>query len=215
VEWLSALARLVLAWYGAHELLGMFLFIGVEEAGIPLFFPGDLLLVAAGARGGGNADAVAVCLVAAAATSVGSSVLYAVARQLGRPLLRRYGRCLHLSEDRIERVGCAFRRHGAIAIVVGRVVPGMRTPTTVMAGLFGVPYRTFAPATTGAGVLWALIYFYAGAALAGSWHDLGDAALAHPAVPLALAAAGLASLLVARRIRRRAPDPLPETPLQA
>jgi membrane protein DedA with SNARE-associated domain len=91
----------------------------------------------------------------------------------------------------------------------------MRTPTTVMAGLFGVPYRTFAPATSGAGVLWALIYFYAGAALEGIWHHLRHAALAHPWVPLALGAAALASLLVARRIRLRPRVPRPETPIEA
>jgi membrane protein DedA with SNARE-associated domain len=221
VELLQSLAQLVVAWYGAHELLGMFAFIGIEEAGIPLFFPGDTLVIAAGVRDRSPLNALVVCVVAALATSVGSSILYAVVRRKGRPFLDRHARLLHLDEGRIERMAGWFRRHGAIAIVVGRVVPGMRTPTTVMAGLSGVPYRTFAPATTVAGLIWAALYFYLGVALERLWHQAHRWVLDNPihvgllvVAVLAVAAAG--ALAVKRRWARgavgleaSAPSPLP------
>jgi membrane protein DedA with SNARE-associated domain len=41
----------LLAFYQANEALGPFLFLMVEEAGVPLWFiPGDALVMAAGAR---------------------------------------------------------------------------------------------------------------------------------------------------------------------
>jgi membrane protein DedA with SNARE-associated domain len=180
MELIQSFVELVLAWYSAHELLGMFAFIGIEEAGIPLFFPGDVLVMAAGARDRSLLNALVVCTVAALATSAGSSVLYAVVSRKGRPFLDRYGKYLHLSEDRIERLARWFQRHGALAIVIGRIVPGMRTPTTVMAGLFGVPYRTFAPATTLAGVIWALLYFYLGVGIERAWHQVRHVVLEQP-----------------------------------
>src|SRR5690349_13357224 len=78
MAFIESIVQLVLGWYAAHELLGMFAFIGIEETGIPLFFPGDMLVIAAGARDRSIENAVVVCAVAALATSIGSSILYAV-----------------------------------------------------------------------------------------------------------------------------------------
>jgi membrane protein DedA with SNARE-associated domain len=173
------LVHAFLAWYALHELPGMFVFLLIEEAGIPLLLPGDTLVIAAGARDHTLLSAVLVCAVAASATVGGSSLLYAVVRRKGRPFLDRFGRYLHLNESRIDTLERWFRRHGAAAIVVGRIVPGMRTPTTIMAGLFGVPYRTFAPATTVAGVIWALMYFYLGLGLERAWRHMAVSVLAN------------------------------------
>jgi membrane protein DedA with SNARE-associated domain len=218
MELVQALIQLVADWYGANELFGMFLFIGIEEAGIPLFFPGDVLVMAAGVRDRTFLNAVVVCLVAALATSVGSSILFSIVRRKGRPFLYRYGRYLHLNESRIERLARWFRKHGAMAIVIGRVVPGMRTPTTVMAGLFDVPYRTFAPATTLAGVIWALMYFYLGVALERAWHEVRHVVVAYPihTALIALAVLGIVALgvAVARREFGRGDVPLPESPAE-
>lgn len=172
---LSALPGALLAFYAAHELPGLFLFLLIEEAGVPLLFPGDTLIMAAGARTGRPfASALLVVAAAAGAATLGSSLLYALIRWGGRPLLTRYGRFLHLHEDRVVTLERWFRRHGALAIVVGRLVPGLRTPTSVMAGLFGVPYRTFAPATALAAILWALPYFFLGVFLERQWRELAN-----------------------------------------
>jgi membrane protein DedA with SNARE-associated domain len=164
---LSAVVDAVLAFYVANELLALFLFLTVEEAGLPLWFlPGDALLIAAGARSDHTlGGAVPILLAATLGVCLGSSVLYAIARRGGRPLLDRYGPILHLNADRITTVENWFHRYGAVAIVVGRLIPGFRTPTTLFAGLLSVPYSVFAPATTIAAVLWAALYYFAGAVL--------------------------------------------------
>lgn len=151
-----------LAFYTAHELPGLFLFILVEEAGVPLLLPGDTLIIAAARKGGGWASALLVILTAAAAATAGSSLLYAMLRRGGRPALHRFERLLHLNERRIARMEQWFQRHGALAIIAGRLIPGLRMPTSAMAGLFAVPYRVFAPATAVAAVLWSAMYFLIG-----------------------------------------------------
>jgi membrane protein DedA with SNARE-associated domain len=163
-----------LALYSANEALGLFLFLMVEEAGVPLWFiPGDALVMAAGARPGNTPATVVLILVAATAgASIGSTALYTMVRRGGRPALDRYGHFLHLNEKRITTLEGWLHRHGPLAIVAGRLIPGLRAPTTVMAGLFEVPYWVFAPSTAFAALLWTLLYFFAGSLLASQWQSL-------------------------------------------
>ncbi|HEV7663341.1 MAG TPA: DedA family protein [Chloroflexota bacterium] len=171
---LSGIVNALLAFYAANEALGLFLFLVLEEAGVPIWFiPGDTLVMAAGARPGNTPGTVLQILLAATAGAfVGSSVLYTIVRRGGRPMLDRYGHVLHLNESRISTLQGWLQRYGPLAIVAGRLIPGLRTPTTVMAGLFEVPYWMFAPSTAVAALLWALLYFFAGSLLASQWQNL-------------------------------------------
>jgi membrane protein DedA with SNARE-associated domain len=131
----------------AHAQLALFLWLLLEEAGLPMPIPGDLVILAAGARiGRGQMNlAVAVVLVEAG-TLLGASCLYWVARRGGRSVLYRYGKYLHLDAERLAYAEDFLRRRGFLAIVVGRIVPGLRITSTVAAGALGVPYRVFLPA---------------------------------------------------------------------
>jgi membrane protein DedA with SNARE-associated domain len=56
-------------------------------------------------------------------------------------------------------------RRGMLAIILGRLIPGLRVPTTVMCGLAGIPYRVYAPSAALAGLIWSALYFLLGALL--------------------------------------------------
>ncbi len=202
---LAALGRAILAFVAAHQYPGLFLFLLIEEAGVPLPLPGDTLIMYAGVRSrdGGTIAALAILLVAAAAT-LGSSALYWLARRGGRPALARYGRFLHLHPDRVDRMEARFRRWGIWAIILGRLIPGLRTPTSVMAGLFGVPYRVFAPSTTLSALLWTLFYFYLGAFFEPQWRELLTVVTGDLDASVGIAVLlGLAAFVVAAVWRRR------------
>lgn len=207
---LGGLAGWVLSLYATHEAIGLFLFLLIEEAGVPLLFPGDVLIIAAGARPARTIDGALLVLVAAVlASTTGSSFLYFLARRGGRPLLQRYGRFLHISEKRLATVEQWAERHGAPAIVLGRLIPGLRTPTTVMAGIALIPYRTFLPSTAVAAVLWAFGYYAIGVFAEGPWHAMLGFLAAHArlAAALVITAAAIGALTIAiRRQRAAAPD---------
>ncbi|HEX5506024.1 MAG TPA: DedA family protein, partial [Thermomicrobiales bacterium] len=172
---LSGLSHAILSLVLAYQYAGLFLLLLVEEAGVPLPLPGDTLIMYAGVRSrvGDNNAALTLALVTAAAT-LGSSALYWLARRGGRPVVRRYGRFLHLHPERVARMEARYRRWGPWAIILGRLIPGLRTPTSAMAGLFDVPYRVFAPCTACSALIWALFYFYFGALLAPAWRRAAD-----------------------------------------
>src|SRR3954452_20427025 len=85
-----------------HAQLALFLWLLLEEAGLPMPIPGDLVILAAGARvGRGQMNFVTAVVLLELATLLGASFLYWVARRGGRPVLYRYGKYLQLDAERL------------------------------------------------------------------------------------------------------------------
>lgn len=144
---MESLTEWGLDFLDTHAQLALFLWLLLEEAGLPMPIPGDLVILAAGARvGQGQMSLLLAVVLIEAATLLGSTCLYAVARRGGRPVLYRYGKYFHLDLARLAHAEDFYRRRGFLAIVIGRLVPGLRIASTVMAGAMRVPYRIFLPA---------------------------------------------------------------------
>ena len=143
-----------------HAEIALFIILLLEESGIPLPLPGDLVMVFAGVRvAQGRSHFLVSMLLMESATLIGASLLYLLARRGGRPMLYRYGKFLHLDLDKLARAEDFLNRHGALAIVAGRIIPGLRIPTSLAAGVFGVPYHVYFPSVAvGASVY--ILFFY-------------------------------------------------------
>lgn len=160
----------ILALFGAYKFPTLFALIFVEELGVPLPLPGDVVVAYAGSQVNRSPlDALAIIGTVALAVTLGSSLLYLVARHYGPAVLTRFGPFLHLNPARVVKMERWFAKGGAAAIVLGRLIPGLRIPTTIMAGVSRVPYRTFLPGTLLAAIIWSALYYYAGTALHHAW----------------------------------------------
>jgi membrane protein DedA with SNARE-associated domain len=98
-------------------------------------------------------------IAAGTAGSVGGAYAwFVVARRVGAERLKRWagrhGRWLTVSPDDIDRVLHWFQRHGATAVLVGRLVPAVRTLVSVPAGIARMPTRTFLLWTTVGTLAW-------------------------------------------------------------
>lgn len=163
---IQELAQWIFQFYHAHQLPALFLLVLIEEAGIPIPIPGDTLVMIAGLqRDRGLLYDASVIGLSSLAVFLGSSVLYFIMRRGGRPFLLRFGKYLHLHPERLARVENWFLRRGRAAIVMGRLIPGIRIPTTVFAGLSGMTYSQYAPINALAAVIWSVVYFYLGVLL--------------------------------------------------
>jgi membrane protein DedA with SNARE-associated domain len=212
MRFIEQLAHLLLHFYYQHAFVALFVLILVEEAGIPLPVPGDtLVMLSASKPRQGPFYPSIVIATSSVAVFIGSNILYFITRRGGRPLVERYGKYIHLNQRRVARIEGWFRRHGPPAIIFGRLIPGLRIPTTVMAGLSDVPYRVYAPTDAVAAVVWSVVFYWAGALI---YHQLdlivgivsGIADVLSIWVILALAAAtllaGSGTWHVHRRVRR-------------
>ena len=154
------IAERMLRLLDRHDDLAIFLWLLIEETGFPLPLPGDLAMVLAGHRvGEGKMHAVWALVLLETATLIGGSILYWLGVRGGRPLLQRYGRYVRLDRARLERAEVWVQRRQFVAVLVGRVTPGLRNVSVIAAGVFGVPYRVFLPAFALGSTLWLLVFF--------------------------------------------------------
>jgi membrane-associated protein len=142
-----------------HGLVAAFVFLLIEEAGVPVPVPGDFLMLILGVRARqGDVSLWEAIAVMEAATVMGSTFLYAAARLAGRGLVYRYGRFVRLSPDRLDRAEHWLKEHGTRAVFLGRLVPGLRIVTAVACGVFSVPVWVFVPAMALGALLYIGVY---------------------------------------------------------
>lgn len=148
---------------GKIGIRSLFFIISIEEAGVPLPISGDLFLLTAGRNSlHSNFGLERILFATVAGTILGSSLLYLISRTLGRALVIKYGRYLRIEEQSLNKVEGWFQKHGGTAILVGRLFPGFRTASTIVAGIMEVHYFVFLFYTVLATIIWASAFFMAG-----------------------------------------------------
>src|SRR5829696_4511430 len=130
-----------------HSLIAILIAVLLEELGIPMPIPTDLLIVFAGVHVARSTNAFALWfLLLNIASAIGASGLYLIVRRGGRPLIERYGRYVHLGPQQVDRAERLLGRGGWWSIAIGRAIPGLRYLTVIACGLFKVPYLRFVTA---------------------------------------------------------------------
>jgi len=201
----AALSHSVRALLETHPLWAIAVILGAEELGIPSPLPSDVLMLLAGVQArAGTFPLWAALLVQEAATLAGTTGLFLCSRRFGRAAVARYGWLLHLGPASLARAEDALRRSGGRALLLGRLIPGLRIVTPIAAGVAGVGLRDFLPAVAVGALLYILAFTLLG-------FVVGAAALAlleRIAPPLgalaALAAVALAVFLI-RNLKRALP----------
>src|SRR4030088_2540615 len=117
----------------------------VEETGIPIpFAPGDLLLIIAGiAIASDTVDPVPIVAALLLATILGAMIGREVFAAVGRPALQKAADALGF-RPALDRTTDLLRRRRALAVFIGRLIPGLRIPPTQVAGVSKMPRPTFA-----------------------------------------------------------------------
>ena len=143
-----------------YSYLGLFLILLIEEGGIPLPIPGDVFIASVAALPKSNYFLIVTTVTLA--TLAGSTILFTLAKKFGRKFLIKYGKNIKITPKKIKRIEKWFTKYGGFAIVVGRLIPGLRIVTPIVAGTFEVSYKTFWAYTALAAFIWANIYFVIG-----------------------------------------------------
>ena len=138
---------------------------------------------------------------------VGSLIGWGIGFYGGRPFLERRGRWVHLTPERLDRAEAWFGRYGDWAVLLGRVMPVVRSFISIPAGVLEMPIVRYTVLTAIGSAVWCFGIAGAGVALGSSWEHFhenfryADYAVAFLVV---LAAGYGAYKLLRRRARRRA-----------
>lgn len=164
----------VLDHYGYAAVMGI---IAVEGFGIPA--PGQIILIAAGVYAGtGQLNLAALLVLGFVAAVGGDNIGYAIGRRGGRPLVRRFGRYVLLTEQRVASTERFFARHGSIVVPVARFIDGLRQANGIVAGMAQLGWWRFLTYNAlGAAVwvgLWVLLGYLAGDHIGAIYDKLRD-----------------------------------------
>jgi membrane protein DedA with SNARE-associated domain len=147
--------------YGYFGLFGL-LMLGI--VGLPL--PDETLLAIVGALVKEGTMQFWPALIAAFLGSVmGISVSYMIGRFLGREVVTRFGKFLHLTEEKLVRVEHYMERYGRLTLFFGYWVPGLRQITAIVAGFGQMKFRIFAPYAYVGALVWSLTFMLLGQVL--------------------------------------------------
>lgn len=136
----------VSSFIASYGLLAVFVLMVVESSGIP--FPSEVIMPTAGLLSAtGHMNLVAAIFVGAAANLVGSLIAYGLAARFGKPLLLGPGRYVGIRRHHLEMAEGWFRRWGLLAVLIGRVLPAVRTYISFPAGLARVDLLRFSVLT--------------------------------------------------------------------
>lgn len=192
----------------AHAYVTLFFVIAIEEAGVPLPVPGDLVIAYYGWRAARDPyEIVQTILVCAAASTAGTQVPYWIARRWGRRVTERVAYWLDFDPAKIEEVFVQFGQHGFRDVLIARLIPGLRVAVALVAGTAGVRWARFSAGVFVAGVFYWTVWVMLGSVLGPSVvESLSPAYLRIIifAIPVVVVVFILARLFIAARRRSRA-----------
>jgi membrane protein DedA with SNARE-associated domain len=137
---------------------------------------------------------------AAIGSVLGASIAYWVARLGGRPVIDKLARWLRIDPAHITSAEKQFQRWGTGLVLVGRVMPGIRTLISIPAGLARMPFLTFFLATFSGAYVWCTLIIGAGYVLGHEWSLVS--AYLKQMLPFLLVGGGLALGLYFWLVRR-------------
>jgi membrane protein DedA with SNARE-associated domain len=157
--------------------LAVFLLMLAESACIPI--PSEVIMLfggalAAGAVPGAHPSLVGIIVAGVLGNLAGSYIAWAVGKYAGQAAVHRWGRRVGIREHDIDRATAWFERHGASAVLFGRVVPVVRTFISLPAGFAGMPAIRFGLFTTLGCIPWTAALAIAGYALGANWQSVAN-----------------------------------------
>jgi len=187
-------------------LLGLFGVLFLKEMGVPIPFPGDLLVLGAGvAAANGDLDPGMTLGAILLAGFLGGSVQFVVLRGgLRRPLLALLDR-LGLRRARVEREAERLRARGVGGVALSRATPGVRVVAIAASALAALPFTSFLAGLVIGNTFFVGLHFLLGLVVgAPALQIMAGLGVGLTAVGVALTGLGLAAWWLLRRRRAAA-----------
>jgi membrane protein DedA with SNARE-associated domain len=104
----------------------------------------------------------AVLILALLAAVIGDNFGYAIGYYGGRPLVRRFGRYVLLTEGRVAATERFFHGRGNMVVLIGRFVDGLRQAIGIVAGLAEMQWRRFLTYNVVGAIAWVGLWVLVG-----------------------------------------------------
>lgn len=161
-----------------HGYLAILLLMILESACIPI--PSEAVMLFGGALAAGvtiagatsHMNVIAVALIGTLGNLIGSGIAYWVGRTGGRTAVEKWGKYVMLRKHDLDRAEKFFSKRGEWAVLIGRVLPVIRTFISLPAGIGEMPVAKFILFTVLGSLPWTFALAFMGEALAGNWQSI-------------------------------------------
>jgi membrane protein DedA with SNARE-associated domain len=136
-------------------------------------FPSEITFGFAGfLAASGRLNLAAVIFIGTFAEFAGSLVGYTIGRVGGRPLVKRFGRYVLLTNADLDRAERWLSGRGEYSVAIGRALPLVRTFISLVAGTAEMPWLKFAVFSLAGTLVWSSALASIGYAVSGTWHKV-------------------------------------------
>ncbi|MDX6636730.1 MAG: hypothetical protein QOJ01_241 [Solirubrobacterales bacterium] len=187
-------------------LAGVFVLMTLESACIPI--PSEAIMLFAGFNvSQGNLTLLGIVVAGVAGNVLGGLIAYA-AGYFGRIELLERSRLIHVSPAQLARVDSWYARNGSATVFFTRMLPIVRTFSSLPAGVARMPLGRFTALTALGSIPWVLALAIVGREVGDRWDTWRNHLHYLDYAIVALAVLGLAYYLYRRR-GRSSWDPTP------
>jgi len=167
------LAGFIISVLQASGYLGVLGLMAIESACLPL--PSEIILPFAGYLvSTGRLDLFLVATFGALGCNLGSLVAYEIGAHGGRPAVRRWGKYVLLTDDDLAKADWFFDRFGGPAVLIGRMLPVIRTFIALPAGIARMRRLPFHLYTFIGSWPWCFLLAWIGLRLGDAWGSNGN-----------------------------------------
>jgi membrane protein DedA with SNARE-associated domain len=164
----AAVAGFIVATISALGYLGIAGLMAIESACIPL--PSEIIMPFSGYLAlTGRFNLVLAATAGAVGCNLGSTIAYIVGRAGGRPFIERWGGWLLIGRNDLAAADRFFLRFGGLAVLIGRLLPVIRTFIAFPAGIVRMNQLKFQLYTFIGSWPWCFALAYIGYKLGQRW----------------------------------------------
>jgi membrane protein DedA with SNARE-associated domain len=163
----------VFQWVSTYGYGALFVLLMLGIVGLPI--PDETLLVFCGYLiSRGTLNPAWTLITALLGSWCGISLSYWIGRTLGLGVVHRFGRFLHVDQERLDRVHRWFEHSGHWALFGGYYIAGVRHLTAIIAGASKLGFGTFILFAWSGGVCWAAAFLTLGYFIGEDWRRIAD-----------------------------------------
>jgi membrane protein DedA with SNARE-associated domain len=160
---------LLIGAIAAGGYASVILLMAIQSACIPI--PSEVIMPLAGyALAHTQLQLIILATVASLASNLGSIPAYWVGAKGGRPMVERYGSMMLLSRRDLDLVDHFFSKYGSITVLIGRMLPIVRTFIAFPAGVAKMNQLRFHIYTFIGSWPWCYALAWVGMKLGASWN---------------------------------------------
>ena len=158
----------LVAFIAASGYSGVALLMAIQSACVPI--PSEVIMPFAGfVLASTQAKLILLATIASLASNIGSIPAYWVGARGGRPMVERFGGYVLLSRRDLGLVEHFFNKYGSITVLVGRMLPIVRTFIALPAGIAKMNQLRFHIYTFIGSWPWCYALAYVGMKLGSEW----------------------------------------------